>query len=129
MAKIDETNGNLPAKCCRFKCWHYIVAGIVIFVIGCIIGKISFGHHGHDSGKYGQQWAESSMKYHGNHHGKRNHGSMGNLLKVVDKDGDYQITKQEFDAFFEQLDTNNDGIINNEITQFKKIIQEQHRNK
>ena len=131
----EKSNKNQTTGwCCRAKLWHCVlIAVLVAFVLLCIgfkIGKTVGYHHNGYGGGYGLHHGKGWTK-HGKRQGKRgyrNRGGAGGMLRLIDANGDWQVTKDEFEAFFDRLDVDNDGIINNEIGQWKMLMREQRRN-
>ena len=137
----EKSNKNqMTGWCCHAKSWRCIlIAVLVAFVllfIGFKIGKTARYHHGGYGGghglHHGKYWAEYGKGWakHGKRQGKRgyrNRGGAGSMLRLIDANGDWQVTKDEFEAFFDRLDVDNDGIINNEIGQWKMLMREQRQ--
>ena len=131
----EKSNKNQTTGwCCNTKSWRCIlIAVLVAFVLLCIgfkIGKTAryygggYGaHHGKYWAEYGKGWAKHGKR--GYRHRGGGSGS-GGMLRLIDANGDWQVTKDEFEAFFDRLDVDNDGIINNEIGQWKMLMREQN---
>ncbi|MCH9843976.1 MAG: EF-hand domain-containing protein [Alphaproteobacteria bacterium] len=122
----------------KWYCTRWGVAGILlaVLIIGMVIGKASSHHGGRHGGGHHGEWhgdrhgGKYSMmgKYGKNMRGgMQKGGMMQNLITQADADGDFLVTEQEFEALFNQLDSNGDGVLESETMQARKAQMQQMR--